>query len=48
MESLFPILQVIPELELFIHALCHVTSLSTGGEGSTVTFPLLLGLASGK
>lgn len=32
-ESLFPILQVLPELELFIHALCHVTLLSTGGRG---------------
>lgn len=36
-ESLFPILQVLPELELSIHALCHVTLLSTGGR--RVYFP---------
>lgn len=35
MESLFPTLHVLPELELFIHALCHVTLLSTG-EGWSV------------
>ena len=29
--SLFPILQVLPELELLIHTLCHMTLLSTGG-----------------